>query len=420
MAERSPEDTPASRSDALVREQASLSRVAALGLLALGIMVPVTLPVPVLRELVLERFSVSELATSLFMSINMVGALVAAPLIGALADRTGWRRRILVGALLADALCFLALCAPIPFRAFLLIRFAEGCAHISALSILLALASRALAPEHRGRAMGLVGGSMMLGVALGAPIGGVLGSGGPLLPLQAASGLLLAAAVLAAFAAREGGAREPGPGLRAIAATLRAHPWVLVPLAFAFADRFTVGFFTTTFPLYLRRIHDLPSVQIGLSIAVFMLPFALLSYPFGRIAERRSPLALLCWGSMFYAVGTGLVGFVDPPAPLFALMFAIGIAAAVMFVPSLLMTTQLVPDSVRATALGAFNAAGSLGFILGPVAGGAITQLFAAGSGWLAGYRAAFVAAGASEALCVLVAVALLAWRRPGTPIRTA
>jgi MFS family permease len=89
-------------------------------------------------------------------------------------------------------------------------------------------------------------------------------------------------------------------------------------------------------------------------------------------------------------------------------MFAIGIAAAVMFVPSMLMTTQIAPAAVRATALGAFNAAGSLGFIVGPITGGAISQLVAGDSGWLAGYRAAFLTAGASEVLCVAIALPIL------------
>ncbi len=103
-----------------------------------------------------------------------------------------------------------------------------------------------------------------------------------------------------------------------------------------------------------------------------------------------------------------------PPA-LFGLMFAIGITAAVMFVPSMLMTTSIAPDSIRATALGAFNAAGSLGFILGPIVGGAVSQLVAARSDWLTGYRAAFLVAGASELLCVAVALPfLLGLRRAG------
>ena len=89
-------------------------------------------------------------------------------------------------------------------------------------------------------------------------------------------------------------------------------------------------------------------------------------------------------------------------------MFGIGLTAAVMFVPSMLLTTQLAPESIRATALGAFNAAGSLGFVLGPLAGGLISQEVADRAGWEAGYRAAFAAAGASVALCVALALPVL------------
>ena len=388
-------------------------RLAGLSVLALAIMVPVTLPVPVLRELVQERFSVSEFLTSLFMSVNMVGGLIAAPLAGALADRLSRRRWLLVAALAADALCFFALTASVPFAAFLAIRFVEGCAHITALSVLLTLASHALPAARRGRAMGLVGGGMMLGIALGAPLGGMLGRGGALVPLQVGALILVAAAVAAIFAVREVTSHDERPGFRDIAAALRAHPAILVPLAFAFTDRFTVGFFTTTFALYLRRIYDLQSGEIGLLIAAFMIPFAVFSYPFGRLADHRSQIVLLCSGSVLYGIGTAAVGFVAPPM-LYGLMIATGIAAAVMFVPSMLMTIRLAPESIRATALGAFNAAGSLGFIAGPVAGGAISQLVASRADWLAGYRAAFLTAGLSELLCVAVALPILLHLRRG------
>ena len=80
------------------------ARLALLGVLALLMLVPVTLPVTVLRALVHERFGVSELLTSLFMSINMVGAVLAAAPAGALADRFGRRRDWIVAALVADAM----------------------------------------------------------------------------------------------------------------------------------------------------------------------------------------------------------------------------------------------------------------------------------------------------------------------------
>ena len=391
-------------------DAAWLGRALPLGGLTLLTLMPVTLPVAVLRELVQERFGVSELLTSLFMSINMLAATFTAQLAGALADRYGRRERLVVAALLADALCFWALCAPLPFPLFMALRFLEGGAHIFALSLLLAIASSSIDDARRGRVMGLVGGGIMLGVALGAPLGGFLGRRSALLPLQVAALLALAAALLAALALRDGSAARPHgerPGVGAIAAALRATPALGIPLAFALIDRFTVGFFTSTFSLYLRGVHALPQPRIGLLIAAFMLPFALLSYPFGRLSERWSRVWMLCAGSALYGAGTASLGWWTPDA-LVGLMLGLGISAAVMFVPSMLMTVELAPAQIRSTAMGAFNAAGSLGFILGPVTGGWISQQVAARAGWLAGYRAAFAVAGLSVILCVLFALPAL------------
>lgn len=255
--------------------------------------------------------------------------------------------------------------------------------------------------------MGLVGAGLLLGVALGAPIGGALGGSSVILPLNFGAGLLFVAAGVAAATLRETGLARERPAMRELFETVKQHRSVLVPLAFAFADRFTVGFYTTTLSLYLTRVHDATPAQVGALIASFMLPFALFSYPFGRLAEARSITAMLCVGSLLYGLGTAAVGFASIHA-LYFLMPAIGMAAAVMFVPSMVMTTNLVPDSVRTTALGAFNAAGSLGFIIGPLTGGLVSELVAGPHGWPTGYRAAFVVAGVSEFLCVVLAIPAL------------
>jgi MFS family permease len=382
-------------------------RVAALGLLAMLMLAPVTLPVPVLRGFVQERFGVSETLTSLFMAINMIGAVLTAPLAGALADRWGRRAPLIVAALAADALLLWALTWPLPFPAFLGVRFLEGSAHIVALSLLLGLASQSRPPAQRGRVMGVVGGGLTFGVALGAMLGGLLGDGDPLAPIRLGAGILLLAAGGAAALLRETGASNPTTRFRDIAAAVARHRLLLAPLAFAFTDRFTVGFYTTTFSLYLSRIHQLPAWRIGVLIFCFMALFALCSYPFGRLAERTSRTLLICSGSLVYGVGTALVPW-WPLDSLIGLMALLGVASAVMFVPSLVITTDAAPEAVRTTALGAFNAAGSLGFIVGPITGGLVSQAVAAGSGWLDGYRTAFAVAGASEIACVALALPFL------------
>lgn len=393
----------------MTTQEQSVSKrdIAFVGLLAVSIMAPVTLPVPILREFVGERFQVSELLTSLFMSVNMVGAAIAAPFAGALADRLGRRRPLILGALLVDAACFIAMTADLPFPAFLAIRFFEGCAHIFALSLLLSVASSLGGQSGRGLTMGVAGAGMMLGVALGAPIGGALGRVDILRPLFAGAGLLVAAAGLAALTLPDPKGSERRPKLPEILEAIRAHRAVIAPLIFAFADRFTVGFYTTTFSLFASGQHGATPPQIGLWISAFMLPFALLSFPFGILADRVSKTALLCGGSLGYGLLTASVGFwTTEMIPLG--MAVIGLFAAVMFVPSMLMTTDLTPPEIRSTALGAFNTAGSLGFILGPLTGGLVSEAVRASHGAAAGYQAAFGVAGVAEILCAAVALPLL------------
>lgn len=396
------------------KNELGLPRLILQGALALLMLIPVTLPVPVLRVLVHQRFGVSEFETSLFMSINMVGAALAAPFVGALADRIGHRRRILLWALGLDAACFFALMSPIPFELFMGVRFIEGAAHISALSMLLSIASTSVAPTHRGRALGLVGAGLLLGVALGAPLGGWLGQTDPLQPLLAGGFLMLISVVFARYLLRDSTSHEDSGQARVagLLVALKSEPRLAVPLLFAFADRFTVGFYTTTFSLFLSRVYDLDPPRIGMLIAAFMLPFALLSYPFGLLSEKTSRVLLLGIGSLLYGLGTASLAM-WLPGELPYVMALIGVFAAIMFVPTMVLTTEYASEELRSTALSGFNAAGSLGFIVGPVVGGLITQSFGNSGDWLTGYRAAFWVAGGFEV--ALVALALPFLRRSST-----
>lgn len=364
-----------------------------LAVVVLLAMLPVTLPVAGLRIVVQQRFDVGDLATSSFMAVNMLGALVGGPWIGALGDRLGGRQRIAVMALLADALLFAALAQVAGFVPFLLLRALEGFAHLAALSSLLALGAASAHPVRRGRTMGLLGAALTLGVALGAPLGGRLAQGGMELPLWVGAGLLGVAALLAAVVPITAHDAPPKPTWAQILSLPRAQPALRVPLAFAFVDRFTVGFFTTTFPLWLAAEHGAPPARIGTLLALFLVPFALLSYPCGRIAERGGFALLVGGGSAAYGAAVILLPWL-PQGWLAPWMLVLGLTSAVMFVPSLLLAVELAGPGLRGSAIGAFQAAGSLGFFVGPLVAGAL-----AGMG---GAELAFGVAGGAELLCAL------------------
>lgn len=386
--------------------QHARARLAGLALVTFLTILPVTLVVPVLKGLVQDRFGVGDLATSLFMAANMAGAIVAAPLAGLVSDRTGKRKGLVLAGLLADALLLAALARAPGYGALMALRFLEGAAHALALSAVLALAADAARAAGSGRAMGAVGATLTLGVALGAPLGGRLGEIDPTLPLLAGAVIALVGAAVAAWLLVEapGAVRARDAGLARLAGAGRA---LFVPLAFAFVDRFTVGFFVTTFPLWAANVRGHGPGTIGLLLALFLLPFSLLAYPAGRLAERTSRIALLAGGSLAYGAAVIGLPWLEGGA-LAALLVGLGVLSALMFVPNLMLTGDLAPPGLRASAMGAFNAAGSLGFLVGPVVAGLVSQTVGAAHGAEHGYRAAFAVAGLAEIACVLLTLGAL------------
>lgn len=381
-----------------------------LGLIALTLyllMLPVTGMVPVLRELTVGRYpDLSEFAQHLFMSANMLGALLCVPLAGLLSDLWQRRRPIIAGALALNALALLMLLQDWSYPAYLAWRFVEGCAHITALSLLMTLAADHARSRGSGAVMGLVGSAISLGVASGAPLGGWIGvDGGAERVLQAGALLMLLLTPLAALALRDLPVGRSHGGLGELLRALPANRPLLLPYAFAFIDRLTVGFIVSTLSLYLSQVIGLDAAGIGLTMALFLIPFSLLTFPAGLLSRHWNPLTMMLTGSAAYGLTLTAVGLV-PGGFIPWLMFAGGVTAALMYAPSLVLVSELSRPEHKALAMSGFNFAGSLGFVLGPLTGGSLVSLFGS-------YTPAFVIVGGLEVLCVLVFLPLALRRRP-------
>jgi MFS family permease len=371
--------------------------------IALGIfliMLPVTAVVPLLYELTESRFpGRSELDRHLFMSANMAGSLLAALLVGVLSDHLAKRKLLVVPALAVFSLALFLMYLPWPYPVQLSLRFVEGAAHMTSLVLAMTMISDSARAEHKGRAMGLAGAAMSLGVASGTVLGGCIGSefatsvfllGGGLIAL------VTLGAILVLQDARLMRATERLRDVLRLAAERRA---LIVPYAFTFIDRMTAGFIISTVSLYFATILGLGPSQIGLAMAAFLLPYAFLTYPSGLLCERISPVLLMAVGSIFYGVFLVGLGF-TAVGGIVPVMAAGGVAAALMLAPSLVLTVRL-SGPAQATGMGGFHLTGSLGFMLGPLLSVAILGMLR-GAG-LEPYPAVFVVFGLFEILCVLI-----------------
>ncbi len=379
----------------------------ALGAVLFLTMLPVTMIVPVLREVVADRFAASSFWTHAFMSANMVGAVVAAPVGGVLADRMGRRKPILVAALALNSCLLWLLMKATSLEALLFFRFFEGAAHITAISCCMAMASDWSDPARRGRTMGLVGCVLMFGTTFGSPIGGMLGQRDPLAVFHLGSALSLAAAIVAWATLRDADTLERTKRLSDFVRLLRRHRALLVPYAYAFIDRFCVGVIVSSFVLFLAEVHGFSPAYRGGLLTMFMLPFAILCYPMGRLADRYGRVWMMCGGSFLFGIVYALYAVV-PASILPVLMVASGVLSAMMFAPNLAICSDLAPKAQRASVYGGFNMAGSLGFLVGPMFGWRVIALTESHLTTEATYTAVFALAGMTQVILAAITLPYL------------
>ncbi|MEO8503876.1 MAG: MFS transporter [Acidobacteriota bacterium] len=370
-------------------------------LLLLIAMFNLTLPVAALKEWVVDGLGGSVTDAALFLSVEMVAYMICAPLWGLLSDRNAHRKRWIVGGFLASGVLYLLYPHVHSVAELLALRFVQGAFAVMGWSTLMALVADHADDQRRGRAMGAVGGALILGIGMGAPIGGAIAKHlGPVVPLELAGILFLAIGALA-LALPEPALVRSRASLRQIAGTLRERPRLLVPCLFYFADRLTIGLFLIAFPLYLHSLGSDDPAMRGRYLGMFLLPFALLQPLAGRLIERFGAYRPLVAGSLFYGIALCAVGYTGKTG-LAGLMLLLGAVAAVMFPPTLALVGELADPRARGSAMGGFNLAGSLGFAIGPLVGA-----WAQAAG---GFRFTFVLSG-SLAVALALGSAPWLWR---------
>jgi MFS family permease len=366
-------------------------------------LIPVTLLVPGLRELIQVQHGGSVAAAHAFMTVNMMSGIVAVPLVMRWQRRVG-SLRVWVAVLLAlDALVFLAMRAAPTLSTLFALRALDGALHLPAITLLMVAANR-LAGPRRGGSLGLLGSSLMIGVAIGSPLGGRLVDRSPMLVYVVGAAAFLLASLIALGIRLPRAEQTRTPSRRYSWNTSITLAWV--PLAYAFMDRFVIGVFVSTFTLFLGDVHHATGAQRGMMMALFLVPFALLCWPAGRLADRVGWYRPLVISNVLFGVVFAAYARVSLAA-LPWLMVLSGVLSALMFAPNLLLTAEVARRAGEGI-FGAFQIAGSVGFLIGPALGGILVSVLRDGAGAV-DYDGIFLLVGALEGVLALASALALA-----------
>ncbi len=255
--------------------------------------------------------------------------------------------------------------------------------------------------------MGTVGACIMLGTSIGSLLGGVIGRHAPQMVFAGAALISLLIGVFVIFGVRDSDNRKSDTIAISARRLLRRHRALFVPYVYAFIDRFCVGVIISTFMLYLSNVLSFAPHERGMMMAYFMLPFAALCYPVGRLIDRIGRIWPMAIGSLMFGLLLATYGFLTPQW-LPVVMVVSGIMSAIMFAPNLALCADIAPPEQRATAFAGFNMAGSLGFLCGPLLAGALCAMLLPALGEQSGYRVVLALAGAGEVICAVITLPML------------
>jgi MFS family permease len=356
---------------------------------------------PGIAELVEALGASPELgAGAVFVAAEFAAYVVFAGVWGAASDSGGRRVPFVVAASAVASVAYFAVALSprfgVPFSGVLVLRFVQGAATVGAFS--LALTTLMDLGGGHGRNMGAAGVSIGAGVALGAPVGGVVYETGALLPLYVSGALLGVSAAVSALVDDRvpSGRRGLGRAVRRVFET----PSLSVPYAFGLVDRLTAGFFALVGTFYFRETFGLGPAETGVTLAFFFVPFALLQYPLGRLSDRVGRVPPVVAGSLVYGVAVFAVAIAPTLALSRAAMFLVGVLGALVAPATMALVTDISPPDGRGAAMAGFNVAGSLGFLVGAVGGAALAES--------RGFLLAFAVVGGTEVAIAVIALPFL------------
>ena len=381
--------------------------------LGFGLVVPV-LPLFV-RAFDVGLFAVTGVVAA-FAGVRLLSSIYT----GALADRIGSSRAVGWGAIIV-AVSSLGVAVAPNYWTVLVVRGLGGFGSALFFNALLTQVVRTVAADQRGRAVSLLQGAFLFGIAFGPSVGGVLAEPlGLRWPFAIYAVFCGAAGLVALRFLREGAAAAPASGsletdvgtegaptarkpqgLRATLTATRefcANRAFVAALIMMAASRWAAtGVRFSLVPVFGAEVVGASATVVGAALTLAAVTHLLVLYPTGRIADTMGRKTLGAPAYLVFAVIAGAVGFATS-VPAFLLAMALyGIGTGLTAVTPPAVVSDIVPIERAGVGIGVLNTAGDLGSVLGPLVSGWLAQQL--GYSWGFGASAVLLAVGGVAAL---------------------
>lgn len=339
------------------------------------VMVGFGIVIPILPFLV-ERMGGSALALGLFMAAYSTMQFFFAPLWGRLSDRIG-RRPVLIIGLAGYGLTFFLFGFAGNLAILIMVRALSGMISSAALPTAMAYLADITEGDERSKAMGMIGAATGLGMVFGPAIGGWLEHYSFTTPFFTAGTLALLVLPFAWFLLPEtlqAPVFDPARKRPKITLAVLRDPMFML-FAYNFTLSFSVAMFETTFAWLAAAKVGFGPRDLGITFTVAGIFGVIVQGGLiGKLVKKFGDAPLVLSGALACALGLLLI-------ILSSGIVAIILATIVFMIGQSLIgptSSSLVSKNAKegqGAALGLFQSFGSLGRILGPIAGGALYGL---------------------------------------------
>lgn len=347
-----------------------------------------------------KKFTIDMTQVGLIFGMFAISSFIGSMIGGALTDRWG-RKKILLFGLAMSGLSSVLMGVIDQLPLFLVVTLVVGILSDVAGPAYQSLVADMLPESQRAQGFGIIRVVANLAVTIGPLIGGFLASKSYLILFVTDATTSVIFAVILFIALKETFKPKEVDGVQeSLGQTFKGY-FVVVRdsafLGFLIASVLMVLVYmqmNTTLAVYLRDNHGVPEQGFGYILSLNAAMVVLFQFPITRWISRYRPLIIMTVGTLMYAVGFAMYGFVAI-FPLFLVAMAI-ITVGEMFVSpvSQAIVARMAPEDMRGRYMAVYGFTWLIPFAIGPLLAGLVMDNFNPDWVWFIAGIVGLVAAG--------------------------
>ncbi|PWB74524.1 MAG: hypothetical protein C3F07_07265 [Anaerolineales bacterium] len=325
-----------------------------------------------------SKFGVGMTDVGVLFATFSLSSFAGSAIGGALTDRFG-RKGIIIFGLIASSMSSVAMGLTGSFQMFFVLALFVGILADVAGPAHQAMVADILPEEKRADGYGILRVAFNLSVTIGPAIGGLLAAKSYLLLfITDAAVSLLTVVLISLFIPETKPQAHPGEPQPTVASSFAGYGKVLRDSAFmlflgaVMLQVLTYMNMNTTLGVFLRNEHGTSEWHYGMLLSLNAAMVVLMQFPITRRITKYPPMLMMAFGTVLYAIGFAMYGFVSVYFMFVLAMVIITVGEMIVSPVSQALVASFAPEDMRGRYMAVSGFSWGIPFAVGPYLAGLI------------------------------------------------